>query len=403
MGSLEQGRAAPEVSGSHGTSRLETIGVARTERLQSIDSELQKLRETDQVIESRSSSVDGETSSAIQEVRDTLGAVVGREGIAQLEQKVSDEALQVVESQGMRRDALVLEKAKMLLRTPEEEMQAMKERRFDQEFTIEKRNDTHEVLIYGARHSAALPDLERLGAAIDEHNPDIVLHEGKPIEEIFSGLTREEIATLSPEEVAPNMEQAFVSWYALKTGREVRSWDIPMRDRMAQLLEMQDERTGEKKHAPEAVVGWFAATALTKLYQREMPPTRETLGKAMGIVLSAAEIAEARAQGIDLSADSMDEALRRFSGKGLDAFLERFGDVSARKEDMAILTHLSDPRPPKDIGPTNLVLRDMNFMRDRHAMEVLQQAKKDHKKVFITGGASHALTWENAVEALYAE
>ncbi len=250
------------------------------------------------------------------------------------------------------------------------------------------------ISLLGMRHSSELVDTERDVAAYKKIDPEILIHEGNDIREvfrdIFPGMTDDQIRELDPAAVAENQEQIFLAWQAWKDGKVVQSWDLPFEDQLKIIGE---------RHSPHAIAGFMVSIVLGKLYEQGVSPTYEAMEGMLSRVLSA-EAKDALAQhGINGTVlPSIDATIQRYLKTTLEVLKTRFGDEAFKKQDIGFFHSYFDPAYP---GETNAVLRDMNVIRDQHAIDVIEEAKTKYKNVLVVAGGSHVRTWGPAVAELY--
>lgn len=247
------------------------------------------------------------------------------------------------------------------------------------------------ITLLGTKHTGEPKEVEKDIDAYRSVNPDIVLHEGNDLHDVFSGMSDEEIKNLDPVEVMGKQEQVYIAWQAFKDGKEVKSWDLPFKDQMV---------AASKMHAHEAVAGCFITMALGKLYQQETAPTREALDILLPVVLAPVDADALRLKGIDLSLDVLELACQKYLGRSFSQLAERFDDETLRKQDESALHGLFDPAYK---GETNDVLRDMNTIRDQRALDVIEEMKTRHGNILVIAGASHPRAWKPAIAELYRE
>ncbi len=285
-----------------------------------------------------------------------------------------------------------------LLLTMEQEVEARKgdadewgESRpyFERKFQQGDRN----IRLLGTKHSPNLIDIEKDVAVYRETDPEILLHEGNDIrvvfQNVFPGMTEDEIRELDPVVIAKNQEQIFLAWQAWKDGKTVQSWDIPFSEQVKMVAH---------RHTPEAIAGFVVSIALSKLYQDNIQPSQESMEDLLPRVLSQKDRDDLASAGIDLSFASLERAAQKYLKTSFTSLAERFSDEKLRKEDNGFFHRYFDPAYP---GETNAVLKDMNVIRDQHAIDVMEEAKSKYKNVLAVAGGSHVRTWGPAVAELY--
>lgn len=284
------------------------------------------------------------------------------------------------------RDLGVTRGSNELLLTSEEEARVERGERY----VVSGKSGEQQVEVIGVAHTNQLENVKDIERELDEMNPDLVLVEGDPLEIRFPGETIEEILAMNPKAVMAQEEQVYLAWLAKKQGREVRSWDLPAAEQLRNLLGMKDER-GKGKYSQEEAMSWLITYGLRKIYEQGKAPSVESLQELILFGMPGVDAL------VDLSSERVSGAVYKTTSKSLDELKRRVQDPESRAEDQKLVTEISDPR-------TNQFARDMNVARDRHAIEVIQQAKQNgYKKIFVTAGSSHAVTWERAINAIYPE
>jgi hypothetical protein len=246
------------------------------------------------------------------------------------------------------------------------------------------------LIALGTRHTGSPKELESIVERYRAHNPDILLYEGRPIREIFPGLSDDEIRGLRPEDVAKRQEQAFLAWTAFCEGKEARAWDPSM---VEQLQE------ANKKHSIKAIEGCLTAVALQKIYESNIPPTPEAFEALLGVLLLRSDREPLQKAGFDFSYEGLNAVCQKYVGRSVEELHERWGDEQKRREDLSRFRGLSDPAYR---GETNDVLRDANVLRDRHAVEMIEELKNKYGSIFVMGGGTHIRTWRPALKEIYA-
>lgn len=247
------------------------------------------------------------------------------------------------------------------------------------------------ITLIGTKHTSQSEEIEKDVDAYRAANPDVVLHEGNDLRDVFPGMSDEEIKGLDPAGVMGKKEQVYVAWQAFKDGKEVKSWDLTFKEQML---------AATKSHSHDAVVGCFVTIALGHLYEQKITPTREALGVLLPVVLPETDVDALRVKGVELGIDALEAACQKYLGRSFAQLAERFGDEALRKQDNGALHGLFDPAYR---GETNDVLRDMNTIRDQHALDVIEEMKAKHGNILVIAGASHPRAWRPAIAELYKE
>lgn len=155
-----------------------------------------------------------------------------------------------------------------------------------------------------------------------------------------------------------------------------------------------------KSHSHVAVAGCLITRVLGHLYEQKITPTREALGVLLPVVLPEADVDALRLTGVELGIDALEAACQKYIGRSFAQLAERFDDETLRKQDESALHGLFDPAYR---GETNDVLRDMNTIRDQHALDVIEKMKAKHGNILVIAGASHPRAWKPAIAELYKE
>lgn len=264
-----------------------------------------------------------------------------------------------------------LDKLVRLLRTPEEEAKIAAESDTGPTYKYEHPVGEREIAVHGFKHSYDFKEVEGIVNDFTARDPDILLVEG-------SVDAYGEILFETPDAAVIRQygEQVYMAWLARKNGKEVKSWDVP--------FEQQLEAV-RPTHTPDAIMGWILAQGSKHLHDSGRPVTPSELLQVIevGLKLSPDQLREQL--GVAITPEYIESLAQKYAGVP-------FADIS--KED---LERLSTPR---NTGETNNVARDMLKIRDTHALKVIAQSIQQYKKVFITGGAGHAISWEPAIKSL---
>ena len=402
---------------------------ARKEWLDSVNAELELLRHQ---ISSSEDSVTSETQSGnafqstIVGIQELVGTPLGEKTKEVIYANTVETSVKRRERQQERIQQLQQEKLHALLLTQDEEGREIEVQRENAYAKKEFRNSENVVVLRGTSHTSTFEKrytVNKVGEAEDEmvqnlenvyqelisEKPTILMHEGKGIHEIFSGMSEEEIRKLDPAFVVSKSELVYLPWRAFLDGIETKSWDLPMAEQFAMLLKSADTSI-HPKHTPEAIQAWLASTALRKLYEKketlegkDLVLNEEILKEILKYVVSEEEQKSLRTIGIDCDASAILKALESFSGKTTEELFRRFNVTQERGDDFSVLRPLTEPRknPGEMMGPTNWVLYDANHLRDVRAMDVLMEEKKKHTSIAMLAGASHIITWEPAVKESY--
>lgn len=259
-----------------------------------------------------------------------------------------------------------------LLLTPEEE-DAEALRRGPPPYVQRERDGEQEIVVYGTAHVFAAEDARPIAEALTKEAPELVLVEGEYWKRVDPALPDDEVLTKFGE-------QAYIARLAQKQGMEVRSWNPPQAEGMIDAV---------RRHGQDVVLGWMIGQVAKHLIEQGRPRTPEAIREMIGFVLEQPTVDALRSDGVsvDVSDENIEALCERFAGKALAELDDETTEAMAS---------------PRRRGPTNDVIRVMNEMRDRHALDLLHDAKFGTKKIFVLAGGSHALTWEKAVKKLYA-
>ncbi len=257
-----------------------------------------------------------------------------------------------------------------LLLTPEQE-DAEARHRGPPPYVQRERDGEREIVVYGTAHVFAEEDARPIADAFADAAPQLVLLEGEQWQRVDGSLPDDEVLTRFGE-------QAYIARLAQKQGIEVRSWDL-----------LQEETIRSvREHGKDAVLGWMIGQSAKHLIAQERPCTPEGVREMIATFLGEGSARQLQKEGLSFDV----------SDKHLDALAERYAGKKVSEMDMGTAEAMASPRRR---GPTNDVIRSMNEARDRHALDLMHDAKFGFKKVFVLAGGSHALTWEKAVKKLY--
>jgi hypothetical protein len=126
-----------------------------------------------------------------------------------------------------------LKRPKDLLLTLAEEVAARKDGKSEYGenpyYTEEFQQGDHKITLAGTKHTSVPEEVGKDVALYESVDPDILLHEGNDIHEVFAGLSDDEIKALDPAEVMKKQEQIYLAWRSFKDGKDVRTWDLPFK------------------------------------------------------------------------------------------------------------------------------------------------------------------------------
>lgn len=259
--------------------------------------------------------------------------------------------------------------------SPEEEkIIAEKNNKEDFEYKLTAGNKKLEIV--GTPHPYTLAEAKGIQDALSlENTVDLLLIEGTAALEFSKDIPQD----AKPEDViAQYGEQTYAAWLARKRGIEIKSWDIPMRNLLA------DSRT---KFSNEAIVGFIAGMGAKHIIDKGDPLEANHLVQMISASLGMTPTDMQDELGIEFSETSVQDAVRKYLGT---TFEEITYDAAE-----SIAT-------PRHRGETNDVVRFMNVSRDRHLLETLEK-NSDKNNIVAVCGKSHAITWKPALEKLYNE
>ncbi len=171
---------------------------------------------------------------------------------------------------------------------------------------------------------------------------------------------------LTPEDaLRTGGEQAYFAALARGAGITVKSWDIPTDTWATIALE---------RHAPELVWTYFSCQ-LAKLFFSN----GETVSQ-----LAMADIFKAYFPSFDLSNVDF-----------LHKILIATGQSDIRDVTLDMLEKVVSPYEKTPMGE---MIAEIQVRRDTHALEMLStEAKKSAKRIIVTAGKDHVLTWEHSL------
>lgn len=258
------------------------------------------------------------------------------------------------------------------LLTPEQEQQEA-QRRGEPPYVLTFEQRENKLMVYGTKHAFFLEEVQEMQRQYDLSGADILFVEGD-IRAIPENVTDEAV-------LREYGEQSFMARHAQKQGTEVMSWDMPALEYM---------RSVTQRHSPDAVIGWMIGQIIKHILSQKRSPTPAAVQNMIQLFLTpeiVRAIQAATKASLDININRLDEISMRYAGKAIKALTFQDGENLAT---------------PRHRGETNNVIRDINDLRDKHALKVIADAKQRGKKtIFVTTGASHALTWEPALRQMY--
>lgn len=385
--------AGPE---KEGAKKPEPIAPTREERIKELDAEIAELS----AAESTSNVEDYRTEMAALEASDIP---MSEESKGMMHDRLVEQT-GIAVKRAKRREALEIEKLHRLLLTPEEEEVARESGKEVRE--IEKRSKSgSEFVGRGFAHANSVEPMKPTVDALMEEDPDIVLIEGGlSLEDFYPGESLDDILKKDPAQViAEKGEEPYIALLAMRQGKEVRTWDTRTIDQIRDVLKLKDEATGEDKYRPQDITDWIVTYAARRAHESGVEPSADEIRRRAGVALSGGGIEQAASLGIELTDANIDAALRRHMGLSSAEFVKRFDDPQAREKDKARIIEITEPQLVGERRVTSDVLRDMNIVRDEHAIDTFRELKKSRpdKKLFAIGGASHLTVWKPAIDELY--
>lgn len=140
-----------------------------------------------------------------------------------------DSAMDQVRKDWERQKTLQTEKLHALLLTQDEEGAVMKtlgDKAFEKKEFTDQENT---IVLVGTRHSWEATEPDKVYQELTASRPDVFMHEGKNIRELFPDMSDQEIRALDPTNVIrQHQEQAYLAWRAFSDGIKTQSWDMPM-------------------------------------------------------------------------------------------------------------------------------------------------------------------------------
>ncbi len=255
----------------------------------------------------------------------------------------------------------------------------------------------NQITLLGTNHTNDPARIAMIEASYQTIDPEIVLHEGNNIHDVFAGLSDDEIKALDPAEVMKKQENVYIAWRAFKDGKIVKSWDLSFKDQL--------KTVAENPKLKEAIPGWLLSIIIAKIHQNKiLSISPSSIAETLSVVLSQKDIIDLKQYGVDVGIDNLNIACEQYFGTDLVGLNNRYNADDEdtrkqnRKDDYSKACALMDPAYP---GATNQVLRQMNIIRDQHAIDTIEAAKKQHKNILAISGSSHSRTWMPAVAELY--
>lgn len=267
-----------------------------------------------------------------------------------------------------------------LLRSPEAEQRIRKEIKTWPVYTLEARDGDKSIFIQGDKHSYDLASAQRMKTEFKQRHPDVVLVEHTyPWQDIFKD---QDPATLDEETFVKQYgEQGYAALLAKKAGIPVGTWDVSDEDRLVSALQ---------KFSLSDIVAWGTGSGIKHLLERGLKPNQDQMKRIFGSVITEKVKSALREIGYGVDFDQIDYE---------KIWKEKTG-TSFEETSLELADRMSSPAGEQ---MANRVIRYMNELRDRQAIEAIVRMKKQFSNIFVTAGGSHVLTWEPAVRALYPE
>ncbi len=272
---------------------------------------------------------------------------------------------------------LLTERARKLasvFRTPRKEEPEINKELGDRPYAYVIGSSDQRIAVHGTRHTTHLgTETDALKTTIDSERPDLVLVEGAAWERALERSDIDSAAVLSEYG-----EQGYAAVYAHQKGIRVEGWDT----------QKESLLVAASEESPETLLTWcvLQTTKLFRENQKELNVARiiEHVTTLLGVENLPASFHQANPNALQ----TWDNLITERTGKPLSelslAELEQF--VSPRFE-----------------GPTNRLARKAGELRDLHAMKKILAALKTHKRIVVTTGRSHAITWEPAVQQIFTQ
>ena len=276
------------------------------------------------------------------------------------------------------------------LRTPEQAL-VERERRGETPVVLRRNDGQNELVVLGLPHTFSYEEINQYKDILREQHPDLFLRGIDLI--IVEGTPLEFDPRIDPAQIIKEHgETSYLAYIAKSMGVRVESWDLDFNNWFKNILE---------RHSTEDILAWLGAAALKLLFEKnrkgksvkETDHISQSEIKDLKLLFEKfinAELVEyaLKKNGSKIAADKIDfeNLFKSYCGKSLSEIT--FGDIAK----------LSDPYAD---GPTSAVIRDLNEIRDKKAMDTLQEAKSKYKSIFMSAGLDHVITWEPAIDALY--
>lgn len=240
---------------------------------------------------------------------------------------------------------------------------------------VTENSDTH-VSVTGFEHTNEMSKLEDLEAQLKQLAPSIILTEtDRPLEDYFPG---KDIDTITAQEAAATGEQVYIAWLARKIGIRTQGWDLSSHQLITETLQ-QKNPDGTLRISQADIASWLVNYGTRSLLDRKQDVTLDNLCAMINLGMPSALD--------DLSLDRNVIAQLFVQETGYS-----FGDLAdpeTRKKCWQVVDEKSSD---------NAWAKFKNRLRDEHAVQVISEVLKEDRRIFLSAGVSHAITWEKAIE-----
>lgn len=244
------------------------------------------------------------------------------------------------------------------------------------QYWYKEKDDSKTITVAGNGHTYKIGEIEPQLKLLESTHPDLLL-----VETQKRGYSPELLSYSAEKVVSQSGEQGLMVWWGLNQGIEVRSWDLPLQDQYSWALE---------KFTPQALVAFILAHQLKHLERRD--------GRRPGVEHYREVL---RRSGLPSVSDLEEKYGLDFSNSSLDNLLQEYLGIPFHQ---ASLKHLEDITSPRESSTEpNLVIRAIRERREENAIRTILDSKSTHDNIFVTCGASHAVTWRPVIERLYPE
>lgn len=258
-----------------------------------------------------------------------------------------------------------------LLRTPEEEGQIARKNNSPR-YAYSFYNGKQKITVYGYRHTYNFEDVYDMTQTFITDKPDLLLYEGNSAKRL------EKIKDMKPEEIIREYgEQSYIVKIAYDADILVKSWDIPFEEQITKI---------QGKHSQDAILGWIIAQGIKHIQDSKRPQRPEPLINMFEIAFSMRAKELQKAFKIDLSKGNIERVAQKY-------FHKHFAEIAYSEGELFAT--------PRRQGETNNVIRDMNHVRNVHAVKVIAKEKENYSSLFVTCGSGHSIVWEPALRKIF--